>query len=654
MSQALRSFINRWLLLIGVRLKLRAGNRESGGPCLKRSPIALTLGLVLYGCGDDGGGIAPPSTGNLTITTATTGEPASGGGYNYAVDGGTAVPIGLNATATLADIEAGSHTVTLSGLPEGCTVDGANVRTVTVPGGETATVTFAVTCVPPVGSIQVTTASTGPAPESYTLLLDGTAQGTVAASTTQTVPGIAAGEHAVGLADVPANCSVAETNPQPVTVIMGGTASVTFTITCTPAPPVTGSLEIQTSTSGHEPNGYQVTVDGVASQAIGPNASITVPNLAAGIHTVLLAHVESTCTVAGRNPQSVTVPPGGTATVVFAVACVGVPAPSRIAFTSVRNGNGAIMVVNPDGSGLTRLSPAAGGDFFPVWSPDGQKLLFSVVSGDLWVMNADGTGRSQLARGFISQYRWSPDGQRIAFLRERTTGRNIFEDLWVMRADGKAQTRIVIGATYPSWSPDGQRIAYASDNMNDDGIHVVNVDGTGDIKITPADLGGFETAWAPDGSAIAFASLGDKDIMLINPDGGGLTNLTNGVADDDGPVWSPDSRQILFTTSPEDNQLESEVAVMNRDGSGRSALTAHVGFDLSPDWSPDGSKIVYTEVDPDDAEILVMNADGSEKLNVSHDSEAEDSFADWGGGTSSLIHSSSFPPSLRERWLWKR
>ena len=198
--------------------------------------------------------------------------------------------------------------MTLSGLPEGCTVEGANITTVTVTGGETATVAFAVTCVPPVGSIQVTTASTGPAPESYTLLLDGNAQGTVAASTTQTVPGIAAGEHAVGLADVPANCSVAESNPQAVTVTMGGTASVTFTITCTPAPPVTGSLEIQASTSGHEPDGYQVTVDGGASQAIGPNASITVLNLAAGIHTVMLANVEPTCTVAGENRGSPCLP----------------------------------------------------------------------------------------------------------------------------------------------------------------------------------------------------------------------------------------------------------------------------------------------------------------------------------------------------------
>ena len=112
---------------------------------MKRSPIALTLGLVLYGCGDDGGGIAPPSTGNLTITTATTGEPASGGGYNYAVDGGTALPIDLNATATLTDIEAGSHTVTLSGLPDGCTVEGGNIRTVTVPGGMVACVSSLLT-----------------------------------------------------------------------------------------------------------------------------------------------------------------------------------------------------------------------------------------------------------------------------------------------------------------------------------------------------------------------------------------------------------------------------------------------------------------------------------------------------------------------------
>jgi TolB protein len=620
-----------------------------------RASTTLILGsLVLYGCGDDDGGIAPPSFGSLTITTVTTGQPASGGAYNYALDGGTAVPIGLSATATLTDIETGSHTVTLGGLPEGCTVEGANVITVTITRGETAAVSFAVTCVPPVGSIQVTTTSTGPAPESYTLLLDGAAQGSVGPSATQTLANIAAGPHAVGLAEVPGNCTVAETNPQSVTVTMGATASVTFTVVCSPAPPVTGSLEILASTTGEEPHGYQVTVDGGASQALGPNASITVPNLAAGSHTVLLNDVEPTCTVGGENPRSVNVPAGGTARVTFAVTCTGVPAPSRIAFTSVRNGNGAVMVVNPDGSGPTRLSPGAGGDFYPVWSPDGHRLLFSMASGDLWIMNADGSGRTVLARGFISQYRWSPDGTRIAFIRDRVSGQNVFDDLWVIPADGGREIQVAANATYPSWAPDGQRIAYASSNLSDNGIHVVAVTGTGDVRITPADVPGFETAWAPDGSVIAFASLGDKDILLINPDGSGLINLTNGVGEDDGPVWSPDSRRLLFTTNPEDDPLESEIAVMNRDGTGRVALTTHVGFDLSPDWSPDGSKIVYTEVNQDDAEILVMNGDGTGKLNVSNDRASEDGFADWGGGTAGLLRSSSFPKSLWERWRLKR
>ena len=200
----------------------------------------------------------------------------------------------------------------------------------------------------------------------------------------------------------------------------------------------------------------------------------------------------------------------------------------------------------------------------------------------------------------------------------------------------------------------GRRIAYASENMSDNGIHVVNVDGTGDIKITPPDLGGFETAWAPDGSDIAFASLGDKDIMLINPDGGGLINLTNGVSEDDGPVWSPDRQappvhhQSLGRSAGERDSGDES----GRDRSGYADGTR--GVRPQSDWSSDGAKIVYTQADADDAEILVMNADGSEKLNVSNNRSAEDGFADWGGGTSGLLHSGSFPPSLRERWLWKR
>jgi WD40-like Beta Propeller Repeat len=708
---------------------------------MRAALLFFVVVLPLYACGDDsGGGVTAPSTGSLAITTTTTGQPSSGDAYSYVLDGGTPQPIGFNASITLTDLSSGSHEIELSGLPEGCTAGGTNPVTVTVTEAETAMVSFSVTCVPPVGTIQIAAASSGPAPATYALLLDGTAQGDISATASRTLASVPAGTHAVGLADVPANCQITEPNPQPVTVAAGATANVTFTVACTAPPAQTGILRITATTSGNDPDGYQVTVDGGAAQPLGANAAVTVVNVAAGSHTVVLADLESGCTVSGPNPRTVTVTPnaqanvafvvtcaapppvtgsikvttttsgpnpdpdgysvavdngaaqpiatagsvtvqnlssgphqvalsglaanctvasatqtvtvqsGATQEVTFAVTCTAVQTPSsRIAFSSVKNGNGAIMVVNPDGSDLIRLSPSAGGDFNPVWSPDGSKLLFRTSTGGLWVMNADGSGRTRLEEGDIFSYRWSPDGSRIAFTKERSEGEDLFEDLWVMQADGTGASRIATEGTYPSWSGDGGRIAYASSNLGDLGIHVINADGTGDTRITAEGVHGFQSAWAPDGSVIAFATLGEKDIVLIHPDGSGQINLTNGAADDEAPVWSPDSRRLVFTTSPADNALESEIAVMNRDGSGRATLTTHTGFDLSPDWSPDGTKIVYTQSGPSDSEVLVMNADGSAKLNVSNDPTADDEFADWGGQSGGSLGSRVFARSLLER-----
>src|SRR5207245_2531591 len=67
--------------------------------------------------------------------------------------------------------------------------------------------------------------------------------------------------HSVALSGVAANCSVAEANPQTVTVPAGGTVSTTFNISCT-APPTTGNLTVSTTTTGSNfPSSYTGTVD---------------------------------------------------------------------------------------------------------------------------------------------------------------------------------------------------------------------------------------------------------------------------------------------------------------------------------------------------------------------------------------------------------
>ena len=109
-------------------------------------------------------------------------------------------------------------------------------------------------------------------------------------------------------------------NSQAVTVPSGGTATAAFSVSCMTPP---GNLTVSTSTTGSslDPDGYTVTVDGGSPQLIGINASVGYANLSADDHTVALSGVAGNCSVSDANPQTVTVPSGGTVTASFSASC---------------------------------------------------------------------------------------------------------------------------------------------------------------------------------------------------------------------------------------------------------------------------------------------------------------------------------------------
>jgi TolB protein len=166
-----------------------------------------------------------------------------------------------------------------------------------------------------------------------------------------------------------------------------------------------------------------------------------------------------------------------------------------------QTGDSEIYLVNPDGTGLVRITDTPALDASPAWSPDGRQLLF-VRDGGFMVMNADGSDVRSLGVGGRNPT-WSPDGNRIAF---DGFGGNI----WVMNADG-SDLRKVTDSTEPAWSygptwsPDSRRIAFAH-APNDDWpfqIYVINADGTGMMHLGP-DLPGqglvsasYSPAWSP-------------------------------------------------------------------------------------------------------------------------------------------------------------
>lgn len=107
---------------------------------------------------------APADAGTLRIITTTTGADPDPDGYAFAVDGGSSQPIGASATATLANVAAGAHTVGLSGLAANCTLQGSNPRSVTVTAAATAEASFAITCTVASGALEITTTTTGDSP----------------------------------------------------------------------------------------------------------------------------------------------------------------------------------------------------------------------------------------------------------------------------------------------------------------------------------------------------------------------------------------------------------------------------------------------------------------------------------------------------------
>jgi hypothetical protein len=91
----------------------------------------------------------PPTTGDLTVTTTTTGDDIPATGYTLTVDGTTSQTIGTSGSVTFASLAPGAHSVVLSNVPANCQVSGASSVSITVVAGETATASFVITCSAP-------------------------------------------------------------------------------------------------------------------------------------------------------------------------------------------------------------------------------------------------------------------------------------------------------------------------------------------------------------------------------------------------------------------------------------------------------------------------------------------------------------------------
>lgn len=260
----------------------------------------------------------------------------------------------------------------------------------------------------------------------------------------------------------------------------------------------------------------------------------------------------------------------------------------RIAFASNRDGNYEIYLMNPEGTGLQRLTYNDSADASPSWSPNGNKILFESNrdgNSEIYVMNSDGTNQTRLTDNAVvdGAPSWSPDGSKIVFGSNRD---GQFE-IYVMDIDGTNPVNITNNPdnydSGPKWSPDGTKIVFSSWRSGTADIWVMNNDGSNTVQLTSGEWAG-SPCWSPDGNKIAYAATGA--IRLMNADGTNKTILLNvGCCVSPNPgSWSPDGTKIVLSTDRFDGNYE--IYVMNSDGTNLIRITDNVADDQSPSWSP--------------------------------------------------------------------
>ena len=300
-------------------------------------------------------------------------------------------------------------------------------------------------------------------------------------------------------------------------------------------------------------------------------------------------------------------------------------------------------VFSPDGESLLfsrRLGrsradlyrvPVAGGEPRPVtsdhdrgsvsgaWTAGGTEIIFTGdwYDGGLFRVNAQGEKVQALSPG--GQFGYYPSisrqGHRLVY-SEQTYDTDIWRlDLSpALNAKRPSLTRLISSSRRedtPNFSPDGKRIVFDSNRSGHWEIWVCHSDGQNSVQLTS--FGGPYTTgtprWSPDGETIAFDSRpeGQSDIFVINPESRAQRNLTADTLENVAPSWSRDGRWIYFGSNQDGL---SQVWKMPVEGGQRIQVTKKGGFEAFESF--DGTSIYYSKPGEPNAIWKVPSAGGEE------------------------------------------
>src|SRR2546426_250239 len=327
------------------------------------------------------------------------------------------------------------------------------------------------------------------------------------------------------------------------------------------------------------------------------------------------------------------------------------PDGTRILFASSRDGNFELYAINPDGTGVTRLTSNTVSDTEPNWQPisvtplpgisindvtlaeggSGTKnfdftvtrsgdtsitssVNFATADGTATIANSDyvaNSGTPSFAAGETTKTITIVVNGDTTVEPDETFSVNLSNCVGCIITDSHGVGTILVGQAVSNG-----KIAFVSDRDGNNEIYTMNVDGTGVARLTVNVASDVSPTWSPDGSKIAFVSNrdGNNEIYTMNADGTGATRLTSNPALDANPTWSHDGTKIAFVRGGFGSE---QIYVLDADlcheciGTGPTNLSQSASRNLGPAWSPDGTRILFASSRDGNFELYAINPDGT-------------------------------------------
>ena len=266
----------------------------------------------------------------------------------------------------------------------------------------------------------------------------------------------------------------------------------------------------------------------------------------------------------------------------------------KILFTSTRDGNRDVYMMNPDGSEQVNLTQHPADDLGAVWSPTGEQILFAsdrqgTRVRDLYLMDADGSNVRRVFKKKIEAWRawptWSPDGKQFAY--DYTDWTRLKFGLY-LATFGEEDAELIGNGSFPDWSPDGSEIACTV------------------------------------GGRLTLINVRTRKQTLILPKGASLWQRS--------PSWSTASDKLAFVYNPHPMppvvapqavwdawQDKQTIYIVNRDGTDLRQLVEEAGPQaVNPVLSPDGAEVLYTQEINRRLQIFKIDVNSGLRTQLTH------------------------------------